>query len=45
MQINHLNSIFDNTTVTHFWHHTPPELHIAVIIALAAHDQPPGKSE
>ena len=29
------NSIFQNTVVTHLWHETPPEIHVAAIIALA----------
>jgi small conductance mechanosensitive channel len=35
METNQVNSVFNNPTVAHFWHHTPPEMHIAVIIGLA----------
>jgi small-conductance mechanosensitive channel len=35
MATNQLDSIFENTLVTRLWHATPPEAHIAVIIALA----------
>ncbi len=35
MGTNQTNSIFQNTVVTHFWHETPPEIHVAAIIALA----------
>ncbi len=35
METNQLNRIFENSTVTRFWHHTPPETHIVVIVAVA----------
>jgi small conductance mechanosensitive channel len=35
METNQLNSIFENTAVTRFWHHAPTVMHIAVIVAMA----------
>jgi small-conductance mechanosensitive channel len=35
MATNQLDTIFENTFVTRLWHATPPEAHIAVIVALA----------
>lgn len=35
MKTNQLNSIFENTAVTSFWHHSPPEIHILIIAAVA----------
>lgn len=35
MGTNQFNSIFDNTAATRFWHHSPPEIHIAIIVGLA----------
>lgn len=35
MQTNEIKSILHDTAFTHFWHHSSPEMHIAVIVAIA----------
>jgi small conductance mechanosensitive channel len=36
MGTNQINSLFDNSMIAHFWRHSSPEAHVAVIIIIAA---------